>query len=158
MKNGFHDFTVNDINGNPVAFSQYAGKPVLLVNVASECGFTPQYADLQALHEQHGQQIHVLGFPSNNFGGQEPGSHEQIQAFCQKNFGVTFTLFEKMDVVGKNRHDLYRWLSKKEENGVLDQEPTWNFCKYLIDGQGKLVQFFASSTNPFDEAILKYVN
>jgi len=158
MSNSFYDFTLNDIDGQPVPFSRFKGKPVLLVNVASECGFTPQYADLQALHQQHGNDIFVLGFPSNNFGGQEPGTHTDIKAFCQKNFGVTFTLFEKIDVIGKKRHDLYRWLSKKEENGLIDQEPNWNFCKYLVSGQGQLLGFFPSATNPFNEGILKHIN
>lgn len=154
----FHDFTINDINGNSIALSSFKGKPVLLVNVASECGFTPQYADLQALHEQHGDKVTVIGVPSNNFGGQEPGSHQQIKTFCERNFGVTFTLTEKVDVIGKNQHPLYRWLSREEENGKVNQEPNWNFCKYMINADGEVISFYTSAVNPFDDNILNHLN
>lgn len=145
---GFYDFTMNGIDGTAVDFSQYKGRKVLLVNTASECGYTPQYEDLQNLHETHGDKVVVLGFPANNFGGQEPGSNNNIAQFCQVNYGVSFPLFEKISVTGSDRHELYQWL--EQENG---HQPNWNFCKYLVDEQGKVLAFFPSSVNPMEEAI-----
>ncbi len=145
---GFYDFTMNRIDGTAVDFSQYKGRKVLLVNTASECGYTPQYEDLQNLHETHGDKVVVLGFPANNFGGQEPGSNDNIAQFCQVNYGVSFPLFEKISVAGSDRHELYQWL--EQENG---HQPNWNFCKYLVDEQGKVLAFFPSSVNPMEEAI-----
>ncbi len=145
---GFYDFTMNGIDGTAVDFSQYKGRKVLLVNTASECGYTPQYEDLQNLHETHGDKVVVLGFPANNFGGQEPGSNDNIAQFCQVNYGVSFPLFEKISVTGSDRHELYQWL--EQENG---HQPNWNFCKYLVDEQGKVLAFFPSSVNPMEEAI-----
>ncbi len=145
---GFYDFTMNGIDGTAIDFSQYKGRKVLLVNTASECGYTPQYEDLQNLHETHGDKVVVLGFPANNFGGQEPGSNDNIAQFCQVNYGVSFPLFEKISVTGSDRHELYQWL--EQENG---NQPNWNFCKYLVDEQGKVLAFFPSSVNPMEEAI-----
>ena len=144
----FHDFELNAIDGSPINFSDYAGKKVLLVNTASECGYTPQYEDLQGLHEAHGDKVVVLGFPANNFGGQEPGTNMAIQQFCKANYGVTFQMFEKISVKGSDRHPLYAWL--EEQSGST---PNWNFCKYLIDENGKVIAFFPSSVNPMEEAI-----
>jgi glutathione peroxidase len=157
MPKEFHDFKVNDIDGNQVDLSKYKGKKVLVVNVASKCGYTPQYAELQELHEKHGDKIAVLGFPANNFGGQEPGTEEDIKAFCEENFGVTFPMFEKVSVKGVDKHPLYRWLSDKDMNGWNDQEPSWNFCKYLIDEEGKLVEFYSSKVSPMDKEITKHI-
>ena len=157
MPKEFHDFKVNDIEGNQVDLSKYKGKKVLVVNVASKCGYTSQYAELQELHEKHGDKIAILGFPANNFGGQEPGTEEDIKAFCEENFGVTFPMFEKVSVKGVDKHPLYRWLSDKDMNGWNDQEPTWNFCKYLIDEEGKLVDFFPSKVSPMDKEITKHI-
>jgi glutathione peroxidase len=157
MPKDFHDFKVNDIDGNQVDLSKYKGKKVLVVNVASKCGYTPQYTELQELHEKHGDKIAILGFPANNFGGQEPGTEEDIKAFCEENFGVTFPMFEKVSVKGVDKHPLYRWLSDKDMNGWNDQEPTWNFCKYLIDEDGKLVEFFPSKVSPMDREITKHI-
>lgn len=148
MSMSFYDFTLNGIDGTPIDFSQYKGKKVLIVNTASECGFTPQYEDLQLLHETHGDNVTVLGFPANNFGGQEPGSNDNIQKFCQVNYGVSFQLFEKISVTGSDRHDLFSWLETANGN-----KPNWNFCKYLIDENGKVIGFFPSSVNPMEEAI-----
>lgn len=145
---GFYDFTMNGIDGTSVDFSQYKGKKVLLVNTASECGYTPQYEDLQNLHDTHSDQVVVLGFPANDFGGQELGSNNNIARFCQVNYGVSFQLFEKISVTGSDRHTLYQWL--EAENG---NKPSWNFCKYLVDEQGKVLAFFPSSVNPMEEAI-----
>lgn len=133
----FYDFTVKDIDGNEVNLSKFKGQKVLVVNVASKCGYTPQYEDLQKLNEEYGDKITILGFPANNFGGQEPGSNEEIKKFCTGNYGVTFPMFEKVSVKGVDKHPLYRWLSDKSQNGWNDQEPTWNFCKYYIDENGE---------------------
>ncbi|WP_236587879.1 glutathione peroxidase [Marivirga aurantiaca] len=138
-----YDFQIQSLSGEMIDFSDYKGKKILIVNTASECGYTPQYADLQLVHENFGDQLQVLGFPANNFGGQEPGTDEQIASFCEKNYGVDFPLFSKMDVVGEQQHPLYVWL--KEKTG---KEPNWNFCKYLISDDGKEVSFYPSSVNP----------
>ncbi len=140
---GIYDFQIQSISGEIINFSDYKGKKILIVNTASECGYTPQYADLELLHKEFGDKVTVLGFPANNFGGQEPGSNEQIAAFCEKNFGVSFPMFSKMDVVGKNQHPLFVWL--KEKTG---KEPTWNFCKYLVSEDGSEISFYPSSVNP----------
>jgi glutathione peroxidase len=151
----FYDFSLTSINGEEIDFASYKGKKLLLVNVASKCGYTPQYKDLQALHEKYGDKVVVLGFPANNFGSQEPGSNEEIASFCEENYGVTFTMFEKISVKGVDQHPLYRWLSDKSQNGWNDQAPSWNFCKYLIDEEGKLVKFYPSAVNPMSDQLLK---
>jgi len=142
-----YDFKVNSLDGNPIDFSQYKGKTLLIVNTASECGYTPQYADLQKLHETFGDKVTILGFPANNFGGQEPGSNTEIASFCKKNYGVTFQMFEKISVKGSDQHPLYAWL--KEKTG---QEPGWNFSKYLVKPDGT-IKFFKSSVKPMDAQI-----
>ncbi len=143
-----YDFKIKSIEGKEIDFSAFKGKTLLIVNTASKCGYTPQYDDLQKLHEQYGSKIAVLGFPANNFGGQEPGTNVQIAEFCQANYGVSFQMFEKISVKGTDQHPLYAWL--KEKTG---KEPTWNFCKYLVKPDGT-VQFFASSVSPLDAAIV----
>jgi len=157
LKGSFYDFTVNDLSGKPVNLKEYQGKTVVLINVASKCGFTPQYADWQKFHEKYGDKIAVLGFPANNFMSQEPGSSEEIAEFCQKNYGVTFRMFEKVEVAGKDKAPLYNWLSNKDLNGWNDQEPSWNFCKYLINKDGKLTHFFESKITPENPEFLKAV-
>jgi glutathione peroxidase len=147
-----YDFKVNAIDGKSIDFSQFKGKNVLIVNTASQCGYTPQYADLQKLNEQFGSKVTILGFPANNFGGQEPGSNETISGFCKKNYGVTFQMFEKISVKGADQHPLYAWL--KEKTG---QEPSWNFCKFLVKADGT-VKFFPSKVNPLDPAITSELN
>jgi len=127
IRENFYDFTMNDIDGNPVDFSAFKGKKLLIVNVASKCGYTPQYAELQELYEAHKDQITILAFPANNFGGQEPGTNEDIKSFCSENYGVTFPMFEKISVKGVDKHPLYRWLSDKNLNGWNNTEPSWNF-------------------------------
>jgi glutathione peroxidase len=156
-KGSFYDFTVNDLSGKPTSLKDFQGKTVILINVASKCGFTPQYADWQKFHEEHGDKVAVLGFPANDFMSQEPGSSEEIAEFCQKNYGVTFRMFEKVNVTGKDKAPLYDWLSKKELNGWNNQEPTWNFCKYLINKEGKLTHFFESKITPNNPEFLKAV-
>lgn len=143
-----YDFKINSLEGEEIDFSRYKGKNLLIVNVASKCGFTPQYADLEKLHEEFGDRVVVLGFPANNFGSQEPGSHQEIAEFCQKNYGVKFQMFEKISVKGEDQHPLYQWLKAK-----TGQEPTWNFCKYLVKPDGT-VQFFPSKVKPMDKEIL----
>lgn len=147
MAASLYDFKINSLEGKTVDFSQYKGKTLLIVNTASECGYTPQYADLQKLHEAYGSKVTILGFPANNFGGQEPGSNAEIATFCQKNYGVTFQMFEKISVKGADQHPLYAYL--KEKTG---QEPSWNFCKYLVKPDGT-VKFFKSGVKPMDKQI-----
>ncbi|TAE61401.1 MAG: glutathione peroxidase [Bacteroidetes bacterium] len=139
---GLYDFTMETLDGQQKSLADYKGKVVLVVNTASMCGLTPQYADLQALHEKYESQgLVVLGFPANNFLFQEPGSNENIAQFCQKNYGVSFQMFAKISVKGWNAHPLYKWL--KSETG---ESPDWNFSKYLIDKEGNAVQFIHSRT------------
>lgn len=153
-----YDFKANTIDGKAFDFSSLKGKKVLLVNTASKCGLTPQYADLQNLYEQHGgKHFTIIGFPANNFLWQEPGSNEKIKEFCTKNYGVTFTMMEKISVKGKNIHPLYKWLTKKEENGVFDAPVKWNFQKFMIDEQGKLVDYASPKTKPFDPKITDWI-
>ncbi|WP_162052790.1 glutathione peroxidase [Pontibacter pamirensis] len=147
----FYGFQMKTLDGRNVNFSDYKGKKVLLVNTASECGYTPQYAELQQLHEAHGNEVVVLGFPANNFGGQEPGSNEEIASFCQKNYGVTFPMFEKVSVVGEDKHPLFTWL---QQNAPNKEEPSWNFSKYLIDENGSVVAFYPSKVKPMDKKLL----
>lgn len=155
IESKFYDFKMNSLyNEDEIDFSIYKGKKVLLVNTASECGFTPQYKDLQKLHELHGDKIVILGFPANEFGKQEPGSNNEIGAFCEKNYGVTFQMFDKIIVKGENAHPLYKWLSTKELNGWNEETPNWNFCKYLVNEEGELEKFYASAINPMGDEIL----
>jgi glutathione peroxidase len=151
----FYDFKLKSIDGKEIDFSIYKGKKVLIVNTASECGYTPQYDELQKLHETHGNQLTLLGFPANNFGGQEPGTNDEIGAFCRKNFGVTFQLFAKSEVVGAEQNVLYQWLSNKDQNGWNTDVPNWNFCKYLINEKGELLKFYSSSVSPMSDEIIK---
>ncbi len=158
--NHFYDFEANDITGKAVSMSTYKGKVVLVVNVASECGFTPQYKGLEKLYQTyHKQGFEVIGFPCNQFGGQEPASEKEIQNFCMVNFGVTFPLFEKIEVNGINTHPLYRFM-KKEATGFLGTKGIkWNFTKFLIDKSGKVITRYGSSTKPKEIAkdIEKYL-
>ena len=143
-----YDFKVKSIEGETIDFAQYKGKNLLIVNVASKCGFTPQYADLEKLHETFGDKVTILGFPANNFGSQEPGTNEEIATFCEKNYGVKFQMFEKISVKGDDQHPLYTFL--KEKSG---ETPTWNFCKYLVKPDGT-VKFYSSKVKPMDKQIL----
>jgi glutathione peroxidase len=157
MESSFYDFKMKDLDGKEVDFSQYKGKKIMIVNVASKCGYTKQYAALQELNEKYGDKIAILAFPANNFGGQEPGSNEEIKEFCTANYGVTFPVFEKLSVKGFDKHPLYRWLSDPKMNGWNDEEPSWNFCKYILDEKGELVKFLPSSVTPLDEEILSLI-
>ncbi|HEY0654651.1 MAG TPA: glutathione peroxidase [Chryseosolibacter sp.] len=148
-----YEFTVNSLEGKPIDFSQYKNKTLLIVNTASKCGYTYQYEGLQKLHEQFGDKVTILGFPANNFLWQEPGSNDEIATFCQKNYGVTFQMFEKISVKGKNAHPLYKWLAAKSGH-----KPSWNFCKYLVDKQGNVIAFFDKKVDPLDNQILEKIN
>ncbi|MEO6882690.1 MAG: glutathione peroxidase [Bacteroidia bacterium] len=150
----FYDFKMKSLDGDTIDFSRYKGKKILIVNTASKCGFTPQYADLEKLHEQYGDKVVILGFPANNFAHQEPGTSSDIKSFCAKNYGVKFQMFEKISVKGDDQCALYKWLSHKELNGWNDQAPTWNFCKYLINEKGELVKFFSSTVTPMSPEII----
>jgi len=145
-----YSFKLKTLDGKEITLEQFKGKKMLLVNVASECGFTPQYKNLQALHEKYKDKLVVIGFPANNFGGQEPGSSTDIKTFCTKNYGVTFQMMEKISVKGDDMHPLYKWLSNKEENGVNGDAPKWNFGKYLIDEKGNIIKYFGSRVDPLD--------
>jgi glutathione peroxidase len=146
---GIYDFTVKDIHGKSVKLSEYKGKPLLIVNTASECGFTPQYKGLEALFEKlHGKGLEILGFPCNQFGGQEPGTEAEIEQFCEVNYGVTFPMFAKIDVNGDNAAPLYKYL-KKEKPGLMGSEAIkWNFTKFLVDREGRVVERYAPNTEP----------
>ena len=145
-----HQYKIKSLTGREIDFSAFAGKKILIVNVASECGFTPQYAQLQELYEHFSDKIAVVGFPCNDFGGQEPGDAAAIHNFCSVNYGVTFPLTEKVAILGKSPHPIYKWLTSKSKNGVLDSEVSWNFQKYLLDEEGKLVKMLPSNISPFD--------
>lgn len=154
----FYDFRVETINGEPFDLSSLKGKKVLVVNTASKCGLTPQYEGLQALYKKYGgENFTIIGFPANNFMGQEPGSNEEIQEFCQTNYGVEFPMMAKISVKGDDMHELYKWLTSKEQNGVMDSEVSWNFQKYMIDEQGKLVDMLSPRTKPDDPKIISWI-
>ncbi len=154
----FYDFKATPLDGGTeIDMAKYRGHKVVIINVASKCGNTPQYEAIQKFHEAHGKDIIVLGFPANDFGAQEPGSNGEIAEFCKKNYGVTFQMFDKITVKGENKHPLYKWLSTKELNGWNDKEPTWNFCKYVVNEKGELTNFFGGKVLVTDEPFLKAV-
>ena len=158
-KASIYDFKIKSLDGKQVIdFAQYKGKKIVILNVASKCGFTPQYANWEAFYEKNKDKVVVLGFPANDFMMQEPGSNSEIAEFCQKNYGVTFQMFDKIEVTGKNKHPLYKWLSDKSLNGWNDQEPSWNFCKYVVDENGNLVSFFASEIKPNNPEFIKAIS
>lgn len=153
-----YNFTVSDINGKVVPLSDYKGKVVLIVNVASECGYTPQYKDLETFYEQYkDKNVVILGFPANNFGGQEPGNNSTIKSFCEKNYGVSFPMFSKISVKGDDIAPLYKFLTNKADNGVIDAPVKWNFNKFLIDKEGHVVTWFESKTKVDEDRFLDAV-
>lgn len=153
-KNGIHTFKVNDINGKEFDMGSLKGKKVLIVNTASNCGYTPQYKELEELSQQMKGKLVVIGFPANDFGNQEPGTNKEIATFCQKNYGVTFPMMEKITVTGDKIHPLYAYLTQKSQNGLMDSNVEWNFQKYLIDENGKLVKMFPSKVKPLGEEMM----
>lgn len=152
-----HSFKVEALDGSTIDFSKFKGKKILVVNTASECGFTPQYADLEKLHEQYKDKLVVVGFPANNFGGQEPGANHEIATFCQRNYGVQFPMAAKISVKGHDIAPIYKFLTDKKENGVKNTKIHWNFTKILLDENGKVIDSFISTTNPTSESITKYL-
>jgi glutathione peroxidase len=154
----FHEFEALDIHGNLISMKKFSGKKILVVNTASQCGYTNQYALLQELYDQFGgEEIEILAFPCNQFGGQEPGSSEEIATFCSSEFGVTFPLFEKVNVIGANAHPIFKWLQSKEQNGKADFKITWNFWKFLVNENGELVNGYGSATLPVSEEIMQWI-
>lgn len=151
-----HQFSIEGLTGGTVDFSSFAGKKLLVVNTASECGFTPQYQQLQEMYEEFEDKLAIVGIPCNDFGGQEPGSGEQIATFCQKNYGVTFPLTTKLSTKNPEA-PIFHWLTKKEANGVLDSEIKWNFHKFLLDEEGCLLGSYPSNVEPASEEILSHI-
>jgi glutathione peroxidase len=152
-----YNIEIKSISGEKINLVDYKGKKILFVNVASECGFTPQYEGLQELYELYQDKLMIIGVPSNQFGGQEPGTAEQIQSFCKLNYGVTFLITEKVDVKGDKQHPLYAWLTKKENNGLKNSSVKWNFQKYLVDEKGELIDYYFSLTKPMSKKITKHL-
>lgn len=153
----FYDIAITSLQGEPLHLQDFKGKHILIVNVASKCGFTPQYKQLQELFETYQDRLQVIGVPCNQFGGQEPGDAEAITSFCELNYGVSFLMTEKLDVKGENQHALYEWLTNKSINGVSDSNVKWNFQKYLIDGQGNFIDYFYSNTSPMSKKITNHL-
>ena len=153
----FYTIKIQSLEGKEINLSDFQGKKILVVNTASECGFTPQYKELQQLQEKYANKLVVIGAPCNQFGGQEPGQAAEIKTFCEKNYGVTFLMTEKLNVKGGQQHELYRWLTQKSVNGVLDSEVGWNFSKYLLNENGQLLGFFPSTTGPLSTSITSLI-
>lgn len=149
-----YQFRVASLDGGIIDFSKFKGKKILIVNTASKCGYTPQYAQLEELYKEHQDRLVVVGFPANNFGAQEPGSNSEIKEFCTKNYGVTFPMAAKVSVKGEDIAPIYRWLTHKSENGVMDAEIKWNFTKFLLNEKGELIAKYDSNITPLSEDIL----
>lgn len=156
--NSIHQFKVTDINGELFDMSSLKGKKVLVVNTASKCGLTPQFEQLQELYEKYKDSgFTIVGFPSNNFANQEPGSRSEIKSFCTQNYGVTFKMMDKVSTKGEDQSPIYQWLTQKSKNGVKDSKVTWNFQKYLIDEEGKLVDFLSPKESPMSDKIVDWI-
>jgi glutathione peroxidase len=153
VQQSLYDFKVEALDGNTIDFASFKGKKILIVNTASECGYTKQYEGLEALYKKMNGNLVIVGFPANNFGGQEPGSNSEIKEFCKKNYGVTFPMAAKISVKGDDAAPIYKWLCSKSENGVLDAEIKWNFNKFLVDENGKLLYYFPSKVEPLSEEL-----
>ena len=155
--NTIYNIEIKSLQNNPIQLSDFKGKYLLFVNVASKCGFTPQYKDLEELHNTYKDNLVVIGVPCNQFGKQEPGSSTEIQEFCEVNYGVSFLITEKIDVKGENQHPLYTWLTSKELNDRKNSSVKWNFQKYLVSPQGKLIDYYFSITKPLSSKIIKHL-
>jgi len=154
-----YDFKVKGLEGQEIDLAQYKGKKILIVNTASKCGYTPQYEELQKLYDQYKGKLVIIGFPANNFGGQEPGSNSEIGEFCKRNYGVTFPMAEKVSVVGDDIHPLFKYLTEEAKKlGTPEPVVKWNFTKFLVDENGKLVKVFPSKVKPLSEEITVYLN
>jgi glutathione peroxidase len=157
-KKSIHEFTVTDIDGNPFSFLTLKGKKIMVVNTASKCGLTPQYKSLEALYQQFkDSNFVIIGFPANNFMGQEPGSNEEIAAFCAKNYGVSFPMMSKISVKGNDMHPVYQFLTSLNQNALQDNDVKWNFQKYLLDENGFLVGVIDPSMQPDDPSIVQWI-
>lgn len=156
-KSSIYNLEINSLQGTKIVLSDFKGKYMLIVNVASKCGFTPQYKDLEQLNQTYQERLVVIGVPCNQFGNQEPGSASDIQEFCERNYGVSFLITEKVDVKGSNQHPLYKWLTNKFINGKKDSSVKWNFHKFLINPEGNLVDSYGSMTNPTSSKITKHL-
>ena len=156
-KKSIYDIEINSLQGKPINLSLFKGKKILFVNVASKCGFTPQYKELQKLHNIYEESLVVIGVPCNQFGKQEPGNSSEINEFCQVNYGVSFLITEKISVKGNEQHPLYSWLTKKNENGRKNSSVKWNFQKYLINEDGELIDYYYSITSPTSSKIKKHL-
>jgi glutathione peroxidase len=154
---GFYDFRVKTLEGKDFDFSSLKGKKVMIVNTASKCGFTPQYKDLEEVYEKYQGDLVIIGFPANNFANQEPASAADIRKFCTENYSITFPLMEKISVKGNDMHPLYKWLTSKDKNGVMDSEVKWNFQKYLIDENGKLFDVIYSKEKPSSDKVIAWI-
>lgn len=152
-----HKYKVESLDGKTIDFSKFKGKKILVVNTASQCGFTPQYADLEKLYKNYKSKLVIVGFPANNFGGQEPGTNEEIGAFCKKNYGVSFPMAAKVSVKGSDMAPVFHFLTEKKLNGVKDTDIQWNFTKFLLNEKGELITSYKSSVTPNDEQIVKYL-
>jgi glutathione peroxidase len=156
--NSIHSFSVKGLDGDMIDFAEFKDKKILVVNTASKCGLTPQYEGLERLYKRFRDKLVIIGFPSNDFLHQEPGKNEEIAAFCQRNYGVTFPMGAKVDVKGKQQAPIYQWLTNRSLNGVESSSVLWNFQKYLLDENGKLLRHFSPKTDPEDMEILKLLN
>ena len=152
-----YNIEIKSITNESIDLKEFKGKKILFVNVASNCGFTKQYKELEELHQLHKDKLVVIGVPCNQFGGQEPGTHKEIINFCKSNYGVTFILTEKIQIKGNNQHPLYKWLCSKEKNGKTNSTVKWNFQKYLIDEEGKFIQYYYSITKPMSAKITSHL-
>nr|WP_321228138.1 glutathione peroxidase [uncultured Psychroserpens sp.] len=152
-----YDIEINGLNGKPLSLSELKGKYILFVNVASKCGFTPQYKELQKLNDAYKDTLAVIGVPCNQFGNQEPGTSKDIESFCEINYGVTFPITEKIDIKGSKQHKLYQWLTQKNKNGIKNSKVKWNFQKYLVGPKGELVDYYYSLTSPTSSKITKHL-
>ena len=156
-KKSIYDIEINSLQGKPINLSLFKGKKILFVNVSSKCGFTPQYKELQKLHNLYEESLVVIGVPCNQFGKQEPGNSSEINEFCQVNYGVSFLITEKISVKGNEQHPLYSWLTKKNENGRKNSSVKWNFQKYLLNEDGELIDYYYSITSPTSSKIKKHL-
>lgn len=158
MATSIYDFKVKGLEGGEINLADYKGKKILIVNTASKCGFTPQYEELEALHKKYGSKLAIIGFPANNFGGQEPGSSTEIAEFCKRNYGVSFKMADKVSVKGDDVHPLFKYLTDEAKKMNVEDPIKWNFTKFLVDENGKLVKVFSSKVKPMSEEITVHLN
>tara|TARA_B100000929_G_scaffold287173_1_gene273423 strand:- start:95 stop:703 length:609 start_codon:yes stop_codon:yes gene_type:complete len=157
MYQSFYDHYAIGIDGDTIQMANYRGKHLLIVNVASKCGYTSQYEELQNLYDKYKPNLEILGFPSNDFLWQEPSTNSEIKLFCQLNYGVNFQMFQKIHVRGRKKHPIYEWLSDNNENGWNNKAPSWNFYKYLMNGSGELLKVYPSKISPLDSSITNFL-